>query len=155
MIIREVEKQDLDGLQELYLHLHEREKLRETPELSSLWEEIIADENYHILIGEVEGKIVSSVTVIVIKNLTRGMRPYALIENVVTHKDYRCRGYARTLMQKAVEIAESKGCYKIMLLIGSKNESTLRFYEKCGFNSKDKTAFIRWAEGQHFAQAHP
>ena len=29
MIIREVKKSDLDGLQELYLHLHESEKLRD------------------------------------------------------------------------------------------------------------------------------
>lgn len=144
MLIREAGKSDLDGLQELYLHLHESEKLPETPELVSLWDEIIADENYHILVGEVEGKIVSSVTVIVIKNLTRGMRPYALIENVVTHKDYRCRGYARALMQKAIEIARSSRCYKIMLLTGAKDENTLRFYEKCGFNRKDKTAFIKW-----------
>lgn len=34
--------------------------------------------------------------------------------------------------------------YKIMLLTGAKNESTLKFYEKCGFNSRDKTAFIKW-----------
>jgi len=144
MIIREAGKPDLGGLQELYLHLHESEKLPETPELVSLWDEIIADPNYHILVGEVEGKIVSSVTLVVVKNLTRGMSPYALIENVVTHKEYRCRGYAGALMHKAVEIARNSGCYKVMLLTGSKNENTLRFYEKCGFNSRDKTAFIKW-----------
>lgn len=144
VLIREAVKPDLDGLQELYLHLHETEKLPETPELISLWDEIIADENYHILVGEEDGKIVSSVTLVVIKNLTRGMRPYALIENVVTHRDYRKRGFATALMQKAVEIARNSGCYKVMLLTGAKDENTLRFYEKCGFNSRDKTAFIRW-----------
>ena len=85
MQIREVLKSDLDGLMELYLHLHEKEKLRETPELVSLWEEILADENYHILVVEADGKIVSSVTLVVVKNLTRGMRPYALIENAKQH----------------------------------------------------------------------
>lgn len=146
LLIREVNESDLDSLQELYLHLHEKEKTPETPELNSLWKEIIADKDYHILVGEVDGRIVSSVTVIVIKNLTRCMRPYALIENVVTHSDYRCRGYAGALMQKAVDIAGSSGCYKVMLLTGAKDENTLRFYEKCGFNSKDKTAFIKWIE---------
>ncbi|UZQ85709.1 GNAT family N-acetyltransferase [Thermoclostridium stercorarium] len=144
MQIREARKGDLDGLQELYLHLHETGKLPETPELISLWNEILADENYHILVAEVEGRIVSSVTLVVIKNLTRGMRPYALIENVVTHKDYRRRGYATALMDKAMDIARDSGCYKVMLLTGAKDENTLRFYEKCGFNSKDKTAFIKW-----------
>lgn len=31
-----------------------------------------------------------------------------------------------------------------MLLTGSKEESTLRFYESAGYNKKDKTAFIQW-----------
>ena len=33
---------------------------------------------------------------------------------------------------------------RMMLLTGSKNESTLRFYENAGYNSADKTAFIKW-----------
>lgn len=144
MIIREAEKSDLDGLLELYLQLHESEKLPVTQEIASLWDEMIQDPHYHLIVGEVDGKLVSSVTLVVIKNLTRGARPYALIENVVTHRDYRCRGYAQALMQKAAEIARSANCYKIMLLTGAKITSTLHFYEKCGYNSKDKTAFIRW-----------
>ena len=31
-----------------------------------------------------------------------------------------------------------------MLLTGSKNPATLRFYENSGYNSNDKTAFIQW-----------
>lgn len=50
-------------------------------------------------------------------------------------------------MQRAVEIAESRSSCKIMLLTGSKDENALKFYEKCGFNSEDKTAFIKWIEG--------
>ena len=144
MTIREAEKSDLEGLLELYLHLHENEKPSVTPELISLWDEMIQDPDYHLMVGEVDGKLVSSVTLVVVKNLTRELRPYALIENVVTRREYRCRGYARALMQKATEKARSANCYKIMLLTGAKVESTLRFYEKCGFNSKDKTAFILW-----------
>ena len=44
----------------------------------------------------------------------------------------------------AKKIAEQENCYKIMLLTGSKNQKTLRFYEKAGYNSIDKTAFIQW-----------
>ncbi len=144
MIIREVGINDLDSIQELYLHLHETEKLPESNELCLLWKKIINDKNYHILVGEIDGKVISSVTLVVIPNLTRGAKPYALIENVVTHTDYRSKGYAKLLMQEASKIAEDSGCYKIMLLTGSKKESTLRFYENCGFNCNDKTAFIKW-----------
>lgn len=37
-----------------------------------------------------------------------------------------------------------RDCYKMMLLMGSKKESTLNFYRKAGYNSEDKTAFIQW-----------
>ena len=39
---------------------------------------------------------------------------------------------------------QKANCYKMMLLTGSKEESTKRFYENAGYNSSDKTAFIRW-----------
>jgi len=31
-----------------------------------------------------------------------------------------------------------------MLLTGSKENSTIEFYERAGYNSNDKTAFIQW-----------
>ena len=99
---------------------------------------------YHLLVGKVEGLIVSSITLIIIENLTHNQRPYAIIENVVTHEGFRGRQYATTLMDKAEEIALSLDCYKIMLLTGSKEPKTLGFYENCGYNMNDKTAFIKW-----------
>lgn len=80
----------------------------------------------------------------IIPNLTRNVRPYAFIENVVTHADYRGKGYATECLNYAQEIAEKSNCYKMMLLTGSKKETTLNFYEKAGYNSTDKTAFIKW-----------
>jgi len=46
-------------------------------------------------------------------------------------------------MEKASEIATRNDCYKIMLMTGSKKESTLRFYERCGFSMNEKTAFLK------------
>ena len=34
----------------------------------------------------------------------------------------------------------------MMLLTGSKKETTLKFYEGAGYNSSDKTAFIQWLD---------
>ena len=80
----------------------------------------------------------------IVPNLTHGLRPYALIENVVTHADYRGRGLASACLSYAKEIAVRENCYKMMLLTGSREESTLRFYERAGYNRTDKTAFIQW-----------
>ena len=143
-MLREAAADDLNALLELYLHLHEDAVPAIDEHLKSTWNQIIGDPNHHIIVNEIDGKIVSSCVCVIIPNLTRGVRPYAFIENVVTHADYRCRGYARECLDYAKSIAVKENCYKMMLLTGSKNPSTLRFYENAGYNSSDKTAFIQW-----------
>lgn len=104
------------------------------------------DKNHHLIVCEVDGKIVASCVCVVIPNLTRNVRPYAFVENVVTHADYRKKGYATDCLNYAKKIAEECNCYKMMLLTGSKEESTLNFYRNAGYNSTDKTAFIQWID---------
>lgn len=143
-MLREAAFDDLNALLELYLHLHEDAVPAIDEHLKSTWDQIIGDPNHHLIVNEIGGKIVSSCVCVIIPNLTRGVRPYAFIENVVTHADYRCRGYARECLDYAKSIAVKENCYKMMLLTGSKNPATLRFYENAGYNSSDKTAFIQW-----------
>ncbi len=144
MEIREIKRNELNGLLELYTHLHELGIPEYTEHLHNTWNSICNDENHHIIVCELDGKIVSSCVCVIIPNLTRNIRPYAFIENVVTHTDYRGKGYATKCLDYAKEIAVKNNCYKMMLLTGSKEEKTLNFYKSAGYNSADKTAFIRW-----------
>lgn len=114
--------------------------------LSKTWEQIIQDGNHHLIVNVVDGKLVSSCVCVIIPNLTRDVRPYAFVENVVTHSDYRGRGYATECLNFAKSIAEAQNCYKMMLLTGSKEQKTLDFYKNAGYNSTDKTAFIQWLD---------
>ena len=143
-MIREIRENDLNNILELYLHLHEDSIPEMSENLKNIWNTILQDENHHIIVKEVDGKIVSSCVCVIIPNLTRNIRPYAFVENVVTHSDYRGKGYATECLDYAKEIAEKTNCYKMMLLTGSKSESTLNFYGNAGYNSTDKTAFIQW-----------
>ena len=145
-MVREICKSELNELLELYLHLHESEIPDMTEHLKNTWDTIINDKNHHIIVKEIDGKIVSSCVCVIIPNLTRNIRPYAFIENVVTHSDYLGKGYASECLNFAKEIALRTNCYKMMLLTGSKSEATLNFYKKTGYNSTDKTAFIQWLE---------
>ncbi len=144
MKIRETERGDLDGLLRLYTQLHGNPIPEESESLGELWNRILGDKNHHIIVAEADGKIVSSCVCVIIPNLTHDQRPYALIENVVTDEEYRCRGFATACLEYARETAQKENCYKLMLMTGSKKESTLSFYRKAGYNSEDKTAFIRW-----------
>ncbi len=145
-MVREIKENELNGLLELYLHLHESSVPETTEHLIKTWETITKDDNHHIIVKIADEKIVSTCVCVVIPNLTRNVRPYAFVENVVTHTDYRGKGYATECLNYAKEIAEKSNCYKMMLLTGSKEEKTLNFYQNAGYNSSDKTAFIQWLE---------
>ena len=143
-MVREARKDDLDSLLNLYLFLHEDSIPDHDRHLQDTWELIINDKNHHIIVNEEDGMIVSSCVCVIIPNLTRNVRPYAFVENVVTQRDYRKKGLASACLDYAREIARKENCYKMMLLTGSKDPKTLQFYESAGYNSSDKTAFIQW-----------
>ena len=143
-MVREIYINELNSLLELYTHLHETRLPENTEYLEKTWNTICNDENHHIIVCDIEGEIVSSCVCVIIPNLTRNIRPYAFIENVVTHSDYRCKGYATACLEFAKEIALKENCYKMMLLTGSKENSTIEFYKQAGYNKNDKTAFIQW-----------
>ena len=145
-MIREAKKEDLEELLELYLNLHEESIPEQSDRLSGAWEQILEDQNHHLIVNEINGKIVSSCVCVIIPNLTRNVRPYAFLENVVTHKDYRGQGLASECLEYAKQIAKDCNCYKMMLMTGSRKKETLDFYKRCGYNSTDKTAFIQWLD---------
>ena len=143
-MVREAVKEDLDELLNLYLFLHEKNIPENSEHLENTWKTIIEDVNHHIVVKEINGKIVSSCVCVIVPNLTRNIRPYALIENVVTNEGYRGKGYATECLNYAKETAIKNNCYKMMLLTGTKSENILAFYKSAGYNSDDKIAFIQW-----------
>ena len=143
-MIREAVKDDLNGLLTLYMQLHDNPFPDINDRINSIWDSIISDPNHHIIVAEEDGMIVSSCVCVIIPNLTRGQRPYAFIENVITDEKWRKKGLATACLNYARDIAVNENCYKMMLLTGSKAQSTLDFYERAGYNKNDKTAFIQW-----------
>lgn len=141
-VVRFIREDELAELLLLYKHLNHDDPDLEAEEIRELWHAILNDKMMKIIVVETDGKIAASCVVTVIRNLTRGARPYALIENVVTHSDFRRRGFGRMVLGKAVEVAKAHHCYKVMLLTSSKEESVHQFYENCGFSRGEKTGYI-------------
>lgn len=143
-IIRLIKYDELNKLLYLYRQLQPNDPdVYENKELIDTWNLIYNDPSLYYIVVEVDGKIVSSCNISIIKNLTRNLRPYGLIENVITDLNYRKKGYATKALNMAIDIAKNNNCYKVMLLTGSKKEETLNFYEKAGFIRGIKTGFVK------------
>lgn len=131
---------DLTALMNLYQHLIADDQRCHEEQAESVLEQLLRYTGSTILLGELGSDLAASCTLIVIPNLTRGGRSYALIENVVTHADFRNRGFGKKILNAATELAWEAGCYKVMLMTGSKKASTLAFYQAAGFE-QSKTGF--------------
>ena len=141
--VRPIREDELPELLVLYQQLNSDDPVLEINEsLLNHWKNILSNSDYFYLVLEEDGNLVSTCNMNIIKNLTRQARPYALIENVVTHQDHRKKGYGTAVLHKAVQIAGEHGCYKVMILTSHKDEATLNFYENAGFSRGEKTGFI-------------
>ena len=143
LTIRPSESGDLDALCQLYQHLNTSDEPQpEGRVLQERWEAMLNQPGFTCILGFSDGRLVSSCCLAIIPNLTRGARPYALVENVVTHRDFRRRGFAKAVLREALNRAWAADCYKAMLLSGSRRPETHHFYESCGFRSDEKTGFV-------------
>ena len=146
MIIRKAKGSDAEDIKILYFDYLTAYPPKEEQDMdiwSSLLDKFEKDENMHILVVEENGRVISSVQMAIVESLTHNIRPFAVIENVVTHIDYRNKGYASALLNKASEIAKEHRCYKVFLETGSNKESTLNFYRNNGFEIDKKHSCLK------------
>ncbi|MBP8881191.1 MAG: GNAT family N-acetyltransferase [Dermatophilaceae bacterium] len=124
----------------LYRDLHPQEDA--APDAADVFATILSREDLTILLLEVDGSPVATTYLNIIPNLTRGAAPYAVIENVVVAKAWQGKGLGKRLMAATLEAAWKAGCYKVMLLTGSKTPSTHAYYRACGFDPTAKQAYL-------------
>lgn len=138
--IRTAGREDIPALLQLYRHLIPADFDLGAEQAAAIWERFSRYDGSAIYLGVLDGAFVSTCTLIVVPNLTRGGASYALIENVVTHAGHRGRGHGQAVLKAAIAAAWELGCYKVMLLTGSNDPATLGFYERAGF-ARTKTGF--------------
>lgn len=140
-VVRSARSADLPGILALYRHLHSDDAALDPAAAEPAWSALLSSGLTTPIVATVGGLLASSCMLAIIPNLSRGARPYGVIENVVTHPDYRRTGLGRRVLQAALDTAWDANCYKVMLATGSKRESTLRFYEGAGLSRGVKTYF--------------
>lgn len=132
----------LPQLTTLYSHLHKQDTKPELEQIAAVWEEIEKNKTLSYF-GAFEGEqLLSSCHIVVVPNLTRSCRPYAVIENVVTHASYRGQGYGKAVVKAAIDYAWLQGCYKVMLITGRSDSGVHQFYKALGFSGDGKQAYV-------------
>jgi GNAT superfamily N-acetyltransferase len=139
--IRTARPTELAGLLNLYRHLHPDDPTPDAATAKAAWSALMGSDLIKVIVADAAGELISTCTLVTIPNLTRGARPYGLIENVVTHPDHRRTGLGRAVLSFALDVAWKAGCYRVMLATGSRREETLHFYEGAGFDRGGKTFF--------------
>ena len=141
-MIREATAEDFDAVMRLYRQLHTDDPVVEHSAGRKVFDEILSSSTLHLMVLEHEGAVAATAYLNIIPNLTRSALPYAVIENVVVDESLRGTGLGKLLMAATLDVAWNAGCYKAMLMTGSKRPSTLGFYRTCGFSADEKTAFV-------------
>lgn len=146
MLIRQAEEKDVMDIKDLYFNFLTKYPPKEEQNIEA-WKQLINEinksERLFLLVVEEDNRVVSTVQLGIIPSLTHNMRSFAVVENVVTHENYRKKGFASMLLQEAIKIAQDKNCYKIFLETGSNRESTLNFYKENGFEIDTKHSFLK------------
>ena len=125
MIIREFKINDINnGLIDTYKEVWSIDEI--TEDTIKEW----LENNNYMFVVENDGEIIGTCIVHLQKKLIRNGGVAALIEDVAIREKFRGNNIGSKLIEKAVEFAKSKNCYKIIL---SCFPNRVNFYEKNGF----------------------
>ncbi len=108
--------------------------------LRDCWRELVSQPGVSVIVHSYNARLVSTCTLIMVPNIMRAGRPYAYIENFVTHPDHRRKGFGQATLRRAIQMARDKDCYKILLVASSKNDAAAALYQSVGF-SPNRTGF--------------
>ena len=84
----------------------------------------------YVIEDEEKKKIVGYGAIYIDYKFYRNCKNVGHIEDIIIDKDYRGKGLSKLIINKLLESAREKDCYKIILNCKDHN---IGFYEKCGF----------------------
>jgi len=140
--LRRLREDDLDALLALYDDIGLFEPGSDRHKLEQTWKRILASDLLVYLGVFVGGRLASTCHAVIVPNLSRGVRPYAVIENVGTLESHRRLGLGSIVMRGIIAHCWEAGCYKIMLASGLQRSGAHAFYAALGFNGRAKQSFV-------------
>ncbi len=138
MIIRELTKEDIPALADLY-----RQFWSESCDLQKMtvsFEQIHAAGNHILLCAQEDDKLLGSVMGVVCQELYGDCRPFLVIENMIVDSLARRKGVGKALLTALEQQAKARNCTQMILVTEKDRLDACAFYEYYGFQ-KNTTGY--------------
>ena len=141
VIVRAATEEDISRILELYDELvitTAPEELKRSPvtdDFRQTFAQISAATGQELLVAEEQGKIIGTMVLIIVPNLSHGGLPWAGVENVFVNSGYRRQGIGKLLMDYVAARAKEVGCYKIQLISDKSRGESHKLYQELGYKA--------------------
>jgi GNAT superfamily N-acetyltransferase len=89
--------------------------------------------DYRIYVAEMEGRVIGVYSLVIMYKLAHKRTPSAILEDIVVATSRQRQGVGKALVAHAMDMARSKGCYKLVLSSNARRTDAHRFYDQLGF----------------------
>jgi ribosomal protein S18 acetylase RimI-like enzyme len=136
LVVRPATTTDVVAVLDLLAQLHpERPEMPGVDDARSVWAAMLAQPDRVLFVAELDGVVVGTADLLVVRNLTHHAQPWSVVENVVIDAARRREGIGRKLLEVVVRSAREAGAYKVQLISADGREAHA-FYEALGFESR-------------------
>ena len=140
--VRLAREDDLTSLLELFACAEVSDHVQPIERARAIWAETLASDAVDVFVAVEEGRVAATCMLITAPNLLRGGRRHGVLENVVSHPDFRRSGYGRAVVEAALKAAWKKDCHHVMMQSGRQDPAVHRFYKDRGFVGGLRTAYV-------------
>jgi GNAT superfamily N-acetyltransferase len=128
-IVRLLTEDEIGSLREQYNKNHDAIQ----NSYYSAFDSISADKNNHLIIVELNGKIVGTMQLTFITYMTYQGGKRAQIEGVRIDKSVRGQGIGKAMIEWGINKAKDGRCHVVQLTTDKRRSDALEFYKKLGF----------------------
>jgi ribosomal protein S18 acetylase RimI-like enzyme len=88
---------------------------------------------YRIYVAEAESGVIGVYSLLIMDKLAHKRTPAAILEDIVVATSLQRQGVGKAMIAHAMNMARSKGCYKLVLSSNMRRTDAHRFYDQLGF----------------------
>ena len=89
--------------------------------------------DYRIYVAEAAIGVIGVYSLLIMDKLAHKRTPSAILEDIVVATSRQRQGVGKALVAHAMDMARSKGCYKLVLSSNARRTDAHRFYDQLGF----------------------